>query len=86
LIQQGYLSSEPFSIENEGHFKPKLFLLADVANYITYSNTMETTAEMVKNKLDVVQRIVDASIEGWCQYLYGDPAPPSGAPAKATSS
>ncbi|MGH6829114.1 MAG: ABC transporter substrate-binding protein, partial [Rhizomicrobium sp.] len=28
-IQEGYLTSEPFTIESQGHFKPKVFLLAD---------------------------------------------------------
>jgi hypothetical protein len=28
LVQQGYVTSEPFAIENEGHFTPKVFLLA----------------------------------------------------------
>ena len=26
---QGYVTSEPYAIENEGGFKPKIFLLAD---------------------------------------------------------
>jgi NitT/TauT family transport system substrate-binding protein len=29
----------------------------------------------VREKPDLVQRFVDASIEGWYNYLYGDPAP-----------
>lgn len=30
---------------------------------------------MVDNKPDLVQRMVDATIEGWYSYLYGDPSP-----------
>ena len=36
-IQEGYLSSEPFTIEQEGHFKPQVFLLAD-NGYPGYAN------------------------------------------------
>ena len=30
---------------------------------------------MVQEKPDLVQRFVNASIEGWYSYLYGDPSP-----------
>jgi NitT/TauT family transport system substrate-binding protein len=73
-IQQGYLSSEPFAIEREGGFTPQVFLLAD-AGYDTYSTTIETSWQLVEDNPDLVQRFVDASIEGWYSYLYGDPAP-----------
>ncbi len=75
LIQQGYATSEPFAIETQGGFKPKVFLLADDAGYDSYATLIETTREMVDQKPDVVQRFVSASIEGWYSYLYGDPAP-----------
>ena len=73
-IQQGYLTSEPFAIEREGGFTPKVFLLAD-AGYDTYSTTIETSWRLALDNPDLVQRFVDASIEGWYGYLYGDPAP-----------
>ncbi len=73
-IQQGYLTSEPFAIEREGGFTPKVFLLAD-AGYDTYSTTIETSWRLVEEDPDLVQRFVDASIEGWYSYLYGDPTP-----------
>ena len=42
-VQQGYLTSEPFAIEQaEGGFEPKVFLLAD-HGYDPYSTTIETT-------------------------------------------
>lgn len=74
VIQQGYLTSEPFAIEREGGFTPRVFLLAD-AGYDTYSTTIETSWRLVEENPDLVQRFVDASIEGWYSYLYGDPAP-----------
>ena len=73
-IQQGYLTSEPFAVEREGGFTPQVFLLAD-AGYDTYSTTIETSWQLVEDNPDLVQRFVDASIEGWYSYLYGDPTP-----------
>ncbi len=75
LIQQGYLTSEPYAIQTQGGFTPKVFLLADDAGYDSYAALIETTTAMVAKKPDVVQRFIDASIEGWYSYLYGDPAP-----------
>ncbi|ACM37553.1 MULTISPECIES: ABC transporter substrate-binding protein [Rhizobium/Agrobacterium group] len=69
--QQGYITSEPYEIEQQGGFKPKLFLLAD-NGYSSYATMITTTQSMVDKKPDVVQRFVDASIEGWYKYLYGD--------------
>ena len=74
VIQQGYLTSEPFAIEREGGFAPQVFLLAD-AGYDTYSTTVETSWQLVEDNPDLVQRFIDASIEGWYSYLYGDPTP-----------
>jgi NitT/TauT family transport system substrate-binding protein len=72
-IQQGYLSSEPFTIESQG-VKPVVLLLAD-AGYASYGSLIQTSDKLVQEKPDLVQRFVDASIEGWYSYLYGDPAP-----------
>ena len=72
-IQQGYLTAEPFAVEKEGGFKPNIFLLAD-EGYSTYATTIETRADLVANKSDLVQRFVDASAVGWYHYLYGDNA------------
>jgi NitT/TauT family transport system substrate-binding protein len=69
--QQGYLTSEPFEIEKQGGFKPKVFLLADVG-YDPYSTTIEAKQDYVAEHPDIVQRFVDASIIGWYNYLYGD--------------
>ena len=73
-VQQGYLTSEPFLIEKQGHFKPLVFLLAD-AGYSSYGSIVETSQKLIDQKPDLVQRFVDASIEGWYSFLYGDPSP-----------
>ena len=72
-IQEGYVTSEPFAVEREGHFKPNVFLLAD-HGYSSYSTTIETRNDMVAKHPDIVQRFLDASAIGWYHYLYGDNA------------
>lgn len=72
-IQQGYLTSEPFLIEQQGE-KPNVFLIAD-AGYASYGSIIETSEKLARTRPDLVQRFVNASIEGWYSYLYGDPAP-----------
>ncbi|MGK6312077.1 ABC transporter substrate-binding protein [Neorhizobium sp. DT-125] len=69
--QQGYLTSEPYEIEKQAGWMPKVFLIAD-AGYGSYSTMITTTQQTIDAKPDVVQRFVDASIEGWYNYLYGD--------------
>ncbi len=70
---QGYVTSEPFAVEKEGKFKPKIFLLAD-QGFSDYSTFIESRRVLVEKKPDLVQRFVDASIIGWYNYLYGDNA------------
>ncbi len=69
--QQGYVTSEPYQIEREAGWSPKIFLLAD-HGFDTYSTQIETRHELVEDRPDLVQRFVDASIIGWYTYLYGD--------------
>ncbi len=71
VAMQGYVTSEPFVVEREGRFKPKIFLLAD-QGFDTYSTTIETRIDLVQKNPDLVQRFVDASVIGWYNYLYGD--------------
>jgi NitT/TauT family transport system substrate-binding protein len=72
-VQQGYLTSEPFTIERQG-VEPVVMLIAD-AGYSSYGSLIQTSRKMVEEKPDLVQRFVDASIEGWASYLNGDPSP-----------
>jgi NitT/TauT family transport system substrate-binding protein len=74
LVQQGYLGSEPFAIEQASGIKPVVLLLAD-AGYASYANIVSTSTKLVNENPDLVQRFIDASIEGWYSYLYGDPSP-----------
>jgi len=72
-VQQGYLSSEPYTIEKQG-VKPVVLLLAD-SGYASYGSIIQCSLKLATEKPDLVQRFVNASIEGWYSYLYGDPAP-----------
>jgi NitT/TauT family transport system substrate-binding protein len=72
-LQQGYVTSEPFSIAREGGFQPNVFLLAD-HGYETYSTTIETHRDLLDRNPDLVRRFVEASILGWVHYLHGDNA------------
>jgi len=71
MAMQGYVTSEPFTVEKVGGFKPKIFLLAD-QGFDTYSTTIETRTDLVRKNPKLVQRFVDASIIGWYNYIYGD--------------
>src|SRR5258708_32262207 len=66
---QGYVTSEPYAIEKQAHFKPKVFLIAD-QGFNSYSTLIETRRDLVEKRADLVQRFVDASIIGWATYLY----------------
>ena len=68
---QGYVTSEPFAVERQGHFTPQVFLLAD-QGFSAYSTLIETRRDLAEEKPDLVQQFVDASIIGWCNYIYGD--------------
>ena len=73
-IQQGYVTSEPYSIKAKAGFDPIVNLLAD-NGYMPYATTIETSNNKIENDANLVQRFVDASIEGWYSYLYGNPKP-----------
>jgi NitT/TauT family transport system substrate-binding protein len=70
---QGYVTSEPYAVEKIAGFKPGIILLADYG-FNTYSTLIETRADLIDKKPDLVQRFVDASMIGWYNYLYRDNA------------
>ena len=72
LSQQGYVTSEPFSIE-KGGVKPVVFLLAD-QGYPPYAETIVVTRETLTKRRDAVKKFIQASAEGWKSYL-ANPAP-----------
>ena len=73
-IQQGFLGSEPFSIKEAAGFEPVVMLVAD-AGFSGYASLIAVSDKNIKDRADLVKRFVDASLEGWYSYLYGDPTP-----------
>jgi len=73
-IQQGFLGSEPFSIKQAAGFDPVVMLVAD-GGFTGYASLIATSDKRIAQQPDLVKRFVEASIEGWYAYLYGDPAP-----------
>jgi NitT/TauT family transport system substrate-binding protein len=71
MVQQGYLSSEPFAIETEAKFKPTVFLLADYG-WPPYATTIVCMEKTIKERPKAVAAFVKASMEGWKKYLTAD--------------
>ena len=67
VVQQGYLSSEPFAVAKAG-VKPNVYLMADYG-YPPYSTTIVGMASTVAAKPKMVEAFVKASMEGWKSYL-----------------
>jgi NitT/TauT family transport system substrate-binding protein len=71
VAQQGYATSEPYSIQ-KGGISPRVFLLAS-SGYPPYAETIVTLQKTVQQKPDVIRRFVLASAEGWLSYLANPP-------------
>jgi NitT/TauT family transport system substrate-binding protein len=69
VSQQGFASSEPYAIEQAG-VKPVVHLLAD-NGFDNYNTTINISKKLASEKKDLIQRFVNASAEGWAQYLKG---------------
>lgn len=69
--QQGLITAEPYEIQKQTGAEPKIFLLAD-SGYKPYANMITVQRNLIDTNPDLVQRFVDASIEGWYNYLNND--------------
>ena len=67
-IQEGYLTSEPYTIEQQAKFKPKVFLLADYG-YPGYANMVLAPQTWIDTNPKAVQAFVSAARDGWLAYL-----------------
>ncbi|HEX5377535.1 MAG TPA: ABC transporter substrate-binding protein [Phenylobacterium sp.] len=74
VAQQGYVTSEPYTIEKQAGLKPKVFLLAD-NGYPSYATMILVTDSLIASRPEAVRAFVEASAKGWHDYLYGDPRP-----------
>ena len=73
-IQQGYVTSEPYTIAEQGGIDPQVFLLSDYG-YPSYAAMVLAQNRLIEDKPEIVQAFVNASIEGWRSYIFGDPMP-----------
>lgn len=70
-IQQGYVTSEPYTIRSRSDIEPQVFLLSDYG-YPSYASMVMARQDLIDKEPEVVQAFVDASIQGWIEYVYGD--------------
>jgi NitT/TauT family transport system substrate-binding protein len=73
VVQQGYLSSEPYAIEKEAGFKPTAILLSD-HGWPPYAQTIVCMEKTVKERPKAVAAFISASMQGYKAYLQGDPS------------
>lgn len=73
-VQQGYLTSEPYTIETQAGLKPQVFLLAD-EGYPGYATMVLAPDSLIAKNPAAVKAFVEASAAGWRSYLEGDAAP-----------
>ncbi|WP_328187255.1 ABC transporter substrate-binding protein [Marinobacter sp. OP 3.4] len=67
VIQQAYVTSETFVVKEAG-IDPNVFLLSD-HGWRSYSTMIVTTRETLEERPEVARKFVEATIEGWYQYL-----------------
>jgi NitT/TauT family transport system substrate-binding protein len=73
VVQQGFISSEPYSLSKAIGRMPPYLLIAD-AGFSAYQTTIAISRKLAGEKRDLIQRFVDATLEGWAQYLKGGTA------------
>jgi NitT/TauT family transport system substrate-binding protein len=73
-IQQGYVTSEPYTLKTQGKIDPQVFLLAD-SGYPGYAAMTLVSDRFLGDNPKAVRDFVAATIAGWQDYLHGDSAP-----------
>jgi NitT/TauT family transport system substrate-binding protein len=73
-VQQGYVTSEPYTIEKQAGFKPEVFLLAD-EGYPGYATMVLVPDAFIAKNPEAVRAFIEGSAAGWKSYLNGDAAP-----------
>ena len=74
VVQEGYITSEPYTIEKQAGFKPVVMLLAD-EGYPGYAGMVLAGDDFAAKHPAAVRAFVEASRAGWKAYLEGDPRP-----------
>jgi NitT/TauT family transport system substrate-binding protein len=70
-VQQGYLTSEPWTIEQEAGFEPRVFLLAD-EGYPSYATMVLAPDAFARDNAAALRSFIAGSAEGWRDYIQGD--------------
>ena len=70
-VQQGYLTSEPYTIEKIAGFTPEVFLLAD-EGYPSYATMVLAPNAFARDNARALRSFIAASAEGWRDYIQGD--------------
>lgn len=81
-IQEAYVTSEPYLVEQQTGKMPVVMMLSD-AGFDGYASLIATSKKLVATNPDLVKRFIEASTEGWYSFLYGDPSPGFAAIQKA---
>jgi NitT/TauT family transport system substrate-binding protein len=71
-IQQGYVTSEPYTLKTQGKIEPQVYLLAD-SGYPGYAAMTLVSDSFIASNPQAVRDFVTATIAGWEDYLRGDP-------------
>jgi NitT/TauT family transport system substrate-binding protein len=74
VVQEGYLTSEPYTIQKAAGFAPTVFLLAD-QGYPSYAAMVLAPTSLIAKNPAAIRAFVEASAVGWKNYLDGDPKP-----------
>jgi NitT/TauT family transport system substrate-binding protein len=74
VAEEGYVTSEPYTLEKQAGLKPMVFLLAD-NGYPGYANMALAPDSLIAKNPAAVKAFVEATAQGWHDYLYGDPKP-----------
>ena len=70
-VQQGYLTSEPYTIRQAAGFDPRVFLLAD-EGYPSYATMVLAPKAFARDNATALRSFIAATAEGWRDYIQGD--------------
>ncbi|MEY2724260.1 MAG: hypothetical protein RLZZ458_127 [Planctomycetota bacterium] len=67
FAQQAYVFSEPFLAKEQGS-DPQVLMVSDIG-FNPYASLLITTEQVISEQPLLVQQVVEASVDGWQQYL-----------------
>ncbi|WP_331037808.1 ABC transporter substrate-binding protein [Brevundimonas sp.] len=70
-VLQGFLTSEPWTIQQAADFTPRTFLLAD-EGYASYANMILAPDAFARDNAAALRGFIAGSAEGWRDYIQGD--------------